>query len=239
MTDGLFGILGVKAQDKFVYIRWFWFSQTCRDRYMSISELASEFQLNFSMVKSCVARLYENGYVTMLQPHHHFRDQGYALVSKKNPLVIFNSAKNSYVRSLLGVDENLKNCRAEELARRLLKAQLVVLSDDIGLVLNVSLSKLANSTGLSIQRIRRYKDEFLDEGFMLNFISGGNAPNTYPRCKAIFILDPSYFGGGFIKIKKFPEKKFFGFTVREIVDNALRRRIRIEGSVTLESIITA
>ncbi len=87
--------------------------------------------------------------------------------------------------------------------------------------------------------MRKFIDELLNEGFILKFIAGGNAPNLYPKCKSILILNPSYFGGGLLRIKNFPEERLFDLKVNEEVSRALKKRNRKTGKIILESEVLA
>jgi uncharacterized membrane protein YheB (UPF0754 family) len=225
---------GKKPQDKFVYIRWLWLTQHESYQGMSTTKLANALQLNPQMIRRSVRRLCEGGEVIMLDPLNNSREKTYKLKSQNDPLVNIHGAKKSYIQSLLGLNEDLEKCRAEALAKRLLKAVLVALSKEIGLVEDVGLTGLAKVTGLSIQRIRRYKDELLAEGFVLKFISGCNAPNVYPKCKSIIILDPSHFGGGLLRINNFPEEKLLGVNVNETIKKATNKRYRANYRLILE-----
>ncbi|ROP20054.1 MarR family transcriptional regulator [Vibrio crassostreae] len=239
MLDAFEGRSEIKAQDRLIYLRWLWLVHKDENKGMSIAEIASTLMLSESTVRNAIARLNTNDYLEITRNEEKASEKIYKLKNTHNIPVFFYGKKANYIQALLGVNDDFTKLTAESLARKFMKAALVMLSNDIGLVSNIGLNKLAGFTGLSLSRVRKFIDELLHEGLILKFIAGGNAPNLYPKCKSILILNPRYFGGALLKINNFPEERLFGLKINEEVSKALNKRNRKTGKTTLEAEVLA
>lgn len=239
MLDAFEGRKEIKAQDRLIYLRWLWLVHKGKKKGMSIAKLASTLLLSESTVRNAIARLNTNDYLEVTRNEEKTSEKIYKLKNTHSIPVFFYGKKANYIQALLGVNGDFTKLTAESLARKFMKAGLVMLSNDIGLVSNIGLNKLASFTGLSLSRVRKFIDELLHEGFILKFIAGGNAPNLYPKCKSILILNPRYFGGALLKINNFPEERLFGLKINEEVSKALNKRNRKTGKTTLEAEVLA
>ena len=228
---------GLKPQDKVIYIRWLLFANEQGGSQCSIASLAEKLRIKDSTVRSSVARLYSNDKLVS-----NDEQSSGAIVY---PQVTYNTqAQLAAIFQILGVGLVLTSERAEELAKRLLKAVLVSLADDLGIIKSVSYSYLSSITGMTVQRLRRYKNELMDDGFILKFITGGNAPKLYKKSSSICIIDPKIFGGSRIELQGFkaeillrcqPNQRMtsrlnvtqnkFGFLVSEINQHRLADRL--------------
>ncbi|MEZ8192052.1 hypothetical protein [Vibrio sp. 1F279] len=233
MLDAFEGRKGIKAQDRLIYLRWLWFVHKGKKEGVPIAKLANILMLSESTVRNAIARLNTADYLEITMNEEKTSEKIYKIKNTHKIPVFFYGKKANYIQALLGVDDLTKSS-AESLARKFMKAALVMLSNDIGLVSNIGLNKLACFTGLSLARVRKFIDELLHDDFILKFISGGNVPNLYPKCKSIFILNPSYFGGGLLRINNFPEERLFGLKVNDEVSRALNKRNRKTGKIILE-----
>ncbi len=187
-----------QPQDKLIYIRWLMLVKEESHQSMSVSCLAKHLRLKESLVRSSVARLLQSGVAELseLRTYEPIYPSSVKKYNGGNNTVVIPVQKIAYIKTLLGCGSDLVDQRAESLAKRLLQAMLVVLCDDLGVIKSVSLNQLAVFTGMTVQRIRRYKDDLLKSNFILKYIPGGNAPSLYQKVKSICIIDPTKFGCG-------------------------------------------
>lgn len=239
MLDAFEGKKDIKAQDRLIYLRWLWLVHKGKKKGVSIAKLANMLMLSESTVRNAIARLNTNDYLEITRNEEKTSEKIYKLKNTHNIPAFFYGIKANYIQALLGVNDDFTKSSAESLARKFMKAALVILSNDIGLVSNIGLNKLAGFTGLSLSRVRKFIDELLHEGFILNFIAGGNAPNLYPKCKSILILNPSYFGGALLRINNFPEERLFSLKINEKLSRALNKRNPETGKIILEAEVLA
>lgn len=211
---------GLKPQDKVVYLHWVWCLRAQRNEFLSIASLVEKLKIKESTVRGSVARLHAANKVT-------FNDEqsSYAIAYPAS----FDSSqaqpeeKLTSILAILGIGSSLISERAEVLAKRLLKAILVSLSDDLGVIESVSFSYLSFITGMTVQRLRRYKNELVDDGFILKFVTGGNAPTLYKKVSSICIIDPKIFGGSRIELKGFRVEKLLSCEPNQQVKSGLQQ----------------
>lgn len=199
---------GLKPQDKVIYIRWLLLANGQGYSQCSIALLAEKLMMKASMVRASVTRLCLNEYVTRSKEGGRYVIAQPEIGDKNREL---SEAKKSYIKQLLGEGEDLYGVRAESISKRLLKSVLVALSDDIGVVNMISFSQLSSVTGMTVQRLRRYRDELIDSGFILKFINGCNAPTLYKKAYSIFIIDPEGFGGGKVYVRDYLTQDCFSY----------------------------
>lgn len=183
----------LKPQDKLLYIRWTWLLYDCEDDALTIESLAEMLKMNKSTVRDSVGRLLSSGKIVQSEERGLFR---LAMGPLEDSPIKLSDGKKSFIKKVLGYEEDLSKVRAEELSLRLLKAVLVFLCDDLGVINDFRFSYLSKITGMSIQRLRRYRDKLKQDGFILKFVPGGNSPNLYKKALSICIIDPEVIGGG-------------------------------------------
>ncbi|KDN30359.1 hypothetical protein VFDL14_06425 [Vibrio fortis] len=191
---------GLKPQDKVVYLHWIWCTREQRNVSLSIASLSEKLKIKESTVRGSVARLYAADKVI-------FNDEqsSYAIAHP----VGFDSSqaqpeeKLISILAMLGIGTALTGERAEVLAKRLLRAVLVSLTDELGIIERVSFSHLSSITGMTVQRLRRYKDELIDDGYIIKFVPGGNAPSLYKKVASICIMNPEKFTSKNIALWRF------------------------------------
>ncbi|HHF3127335.1 TPA: hypothetical protein ACPJ1U_002794 [Vibrio alginolyticus] len=191
---------GLKPQDKVVYLHWIWCTREQRNVFLSIASLAEKLKIKESTVRGSVARLYMCDKVI-------FNDEksSYAVVYPAgfDSSQACHNEKLASILAILGIGEALTDERAEVLAKRLLKVVLASLTDDLGIVESISFPHLFKVTGMTKQRLRRYINELVANGFVLKFVIGGNAPTLYKKSQSICIIDPVVFGGSRIELQGF------------------------------------
>ncbi|EPP4091704.1 hypothetical protein CGJ43_13770 [Vibrio parahaemolyticus] len=191
---------GLKPQDKVVYLHWIWCTREQRNVFLSIASLAEKLKIKESTVRGSVARLCMCDKVIS-----NDEQSSYAVAYPAG----FDSAqaqseeKLASILAMLGIGTALIGERAEVLAKRLLRAVLVSLTDDLGIIERVSFSHLSSITGMTVQRLRRYKDELIDDGYIIKFLPGGNAPSLYKKVASICIMNPEKFTGKNIALWRF------------------------------------
>lgn len=207
---------GLKPQDKVVYLHWIWCTREQRNVFLSIASLAEKLKMKESTVRGSVARLCMCGKVIF-----NDKQSSYAVVYPAD----FDSAqtqseeKLTSIRAMLGIGTALIGERAEVLAKRLLRAVLVSLADELGVVEAISFSHLSKVTGMTNQRLRRYINELVADRFILKFVAGCNAPYLYKKSHSICIIDPTVFGGSRIELIGFKAKKMFGCEPNQQIRN--------------------
>lgn len=211
----------LKPQDKLLYIRWIWLLYGHEDRPLTIASLAQTLRLNKSTVRDSVGRLLSGGKIVQSEERGLFR---VAIGPLEDSPIKLSDGKKSFIKKVLGDEEDLSKVRAEELSLRLLKAVLVFLCDDLGVINDFRFSYLSKITGMSIQRLRRYRDELKQAGFILKFVPGGNSPNLYKKALSICIIDPELFGGGKVGLLGFKEQSLLGITPDSTI---LRRKLLV------------
>ncbi|EJF7263477.1 hypothetical protein M8475_001279 [Vibrio parahaemolyticus] len=198
---------GLKPQDKVVYLHWIWCTREQRNVFLSIASLAEKLKIKESTVRGSVTRLCMCDKVIS-----NDEQSSYAVAYPAG----FDSSqaqpeeKLDSVLAILGIGSALRGERAEVLAKRLLRAVLVSLTDDLGIIESVSFSYLSSITGMTVQRLRRYKNELVDNRFILKFVAGCNSPYLYKKSHSICIIDPTVFGGSRIELMGFKAEKMFG-----------------------------
>jgi Mn-dependent DtxR family transcriptional regulator len=217
----------LKPQDKLLYIRWIWLLYGHEDRPLTIASLAQTLRLNKSTVRDSVGRLLSGGKIVQSEERGLFR---VAIGPLEDSPIKLSDGKKSFIKKVLGDEEDLSKVRAEELSLRLLKAVLVFLCDDLGVINDFRFSYLSKITGMSIQRLRRYRDELKQAGFILKFVPGGNSPNLYKKALSICIIDPELFGGGKVGLLGFKEQSLLGITP----DSTILRRKLLKSSLSDE-----
>ncbi|MEZ9049424.1 hypothetical protein AB6E87_08850 [Vibrio sp. 10N.247.311.64] len=198
---------GLKPQDKVVYFHWLLYMGKGRGKSLSIAEIAVALQIKESTIRGSVARLCSSRKCNNVNSNDGRISYTPFSPSSLDVFPSLGEDKLASIRDILGVKQNLSNERAETLSKRLLKAILVSLSDDLGVIERVSFSYLSFITGMTVQRLRRYKNELVDDGFILKFVTGGNAPTLYKKVSSICIIDPKIFGGSRIELKGFRVEK--------------------------------
>ncbi|WP_242014602.1 hypothetical protein [Vibrio alginolyticus] len=151
-------------------------------------------------VRGSVARLYASGKVIF-----NNEQSSYAVVYSAgfDSAQVQSEEKLASILAMLGIGTALIGERAEVLAKRLLRAVLVSLTDELGVVESISFAHLSKVTGMTKQRLRRYINELVANGFILKFVIGGNAPTLYKKSQSICIIDPVVFGGSRIQLQGF------------------------------------
>ncbi|WP_270944089.1 hypothetical protein [Vibrio parahaemolyticus] len=198
---------GLKPQDKVVYLHWIWCTREQRNVFLSIASLAEKLKIKESTVRGSVTRLCMCDKVIS-----NDEQSSYAVAYPAG----FDSSqaqpeeKLDSVLAILGIGSALRGERAEVLAKRLFRAVLVSLTDDLGIIESVSFSYLSSITGMTVQRLRRYKNELVADRFILKFVAGCNAPFLYKKSHSICIIDPTVFGGSRIELMGFKAEKMLG-----------------------------
>jgi len=198
---------GLKPQDKVLYLRWTWLLYDCKDDALTVSSLAEKLRMNKSTVRDSVGRLLSSEKIVQSEDRGLFRVTRCPL--EDSPIKLSDD-KKSFIKKVLGDEEDLSKVPAEELSLRLLKAVLVFLCDDLGVINDFRFSYLSRITGMSIQRLRRYRDNLKQEGFILKFVPGGNSPKLYKKVSSICIIDPEVIGGGKVGLLDFKEESLLG-----------------------------
>lgn len=190
----------LKPQDKVVYLHWMWCTREQRDVFLSIASLAEKLKMKETTVRGSVARLYASGKVIF-----NNEQSSYAVVYSAgfDSAQVQSEEKLASILAMLGIGTALIGERAEVLAKRLLRAVLVSLTDELGVVESISFAHLSKVTGMTKQRLRRYINELVANGFILKFVIGGNAPTLYKKSQSICIIDPVVFGGSRIQLQGF------------------------------------
>ncbi|MFW9646767.1 hypothetical protein V3H47_24490 [Vibrio parahaemolyticus] len=210
---------GLKPQDKVIYIRWLLLANGQGYNQCSIALLAEKLMMKASMVRASVTRLCLNEYVARSKEGGRYVIAQPEIGDKNLEL---SEAKKSYIKQLLGEGEDLCCVRAENISKRLLKAVLVALSDDIGVINMISFAQLVRITGMTEQRLRRYRDELINSGFILKFISGCNAPTLYKKACSICIIDPKGFGSGKIYVRDYLTQDCFSYNPLHAIKNGIK-----------------
>ena len=219
--------IGLKPQDKVLYLRWTWLLYSCENEALSIESLAKELKLKESTVRASVTRLLCGKKIVQGEDMEIFKVVKDSLDDSFHNL---SDGKKSYIKTVLGDEDDFSKKRADELSLRLFKAVLVFLCDDLGVINDFRFSYLSKITGMSIQRLRRYRDELKQAGFILKFVPGGNSPNLYKKALSICIIDPELFGGGKVGLLGFKEQSLLGITP----DSTILRRKLLKSSLSDE-----
>jgi hypothetical protein len=201
--------IGLKPQDKVLYLRWTWLLYSCENEALSIESLAKELKLKESTVRASVTRLLCSKKIIQSEDVEIYK---VVKVSLDDSFHNLSDGKKSYIKTVLGDEDDLSKKRADELSFRLFKAVLVFLCDDLGVINGFRFSYLSKITGMSIQRLRRYRDELKQAGFILKFVPGSNSPNLYKKASSICIIDPEIIGGGKVGLLGFKEESLLGIT---------------------------
>ncbi|MGO2233998.1 MAG: hypothetical protein ACTH5B_07970 [Marinomonas sp.] len=199
----------LKPQDKLLYIRWTWLLYGCEDDALTIESLAETLKMNKSTVRGSVGRLLSTGKIVQGEKRGFFR---VANVPLDDGLQELSSKKKTYIKKVLGDEDDLSKKRVDELSLRLFRAVLVFLCDDLGVINDFRFSYLSKITGMSKQRLRRYLNELKQAGFILKFVPGSNSPNLYKKASSICIIDPQVIGGGKVGLLGFNEESLLGIT---------------------------
>ncbi|HCG7292903.1 TPA: hypothetical protein NJ365_003224 [Vibrio parahaemolyticus] len=212
---------GLKPQDKVVYLHWMWCTREQRDVFLSIASLAEKLKMKETTVRGSVARLYASDKVIF-----NNEQSSYAVVYS----AVFDSAqvqseeKLASILAMLGIGTALIGERAEVLAKRLLRAVLVSLTDELGVIESISFAHLSKVTGMTKQRLRRYINELVANGFVLKFVTGGNAPTLYKKSSSICIIDSEVFGGGRIALQGFQAEELLGCNPNQALGKGIYRK---------------